>query len=122
MYNIHMNKKYYKKYNRPKYTLTDMAQKNFDEFLNDFIEIDYEELFELDRNTNIRYISFDIKNNRELFRFGGDLQKAFNDYVVLKGRRCTFCAQRYIKNNNEIIYQTRFFKKYKKYKDKKIIT
>ena len=46
-----------KKYNRPNITLTDIAQNNMGEYLKDYIEIEYDELLELDRNTDIRYIT-----------------------------------------------------------------
>ena len=116
-----MNMKYYGKYVRPKNTLTDMAQRNFDEYLQDYVEIEYDELFELELNTHIRYISYDVYNKCELFRFGGNLKRSFDKYIVLKGRKCSFSVQRYVMFNGSPVYQTRFFKKYKKYTDKRII-
>ena len=59
----------------------------------------------------MKYLTFDKYNNKELFRFGGKLIVNKEKYVVLKGIKCTFCVQKYIFHNNEIIYNTKFFKK-----------
>ena len=104
-------------YIRPKKTLTESIQnqKSITEYLNNFEEIDNEDLVYVNLNTQLRYISYDKKNKCELFRFGGLLAKVDKDYVVLAGREGKrFSVQRYTKDSNgKNLHETRFFKKIK---------
>ena len=60
-------------YVRPKRTKTEMVQneKNINDYLKNFEEIDNNKLPYININTQLRYISYDIENECELFRFGG---------------------------------------------------
>lgn len=104
-------------YQRPEITITESIQnkKNIEDQLIDFEEINEDDLNFININTQLKYISYDKKNNKELFRFGGLLIKIAKDYLILRGKEnLTFSVQRYTKNdNNEIIHNTRFFKKIK---------
>jgi len=104
-------------YQRPEITITESIQnkKNIEDQLIDFEEINEDDLNFININTQLKYISYDKKNNKELFRFGGLLVKIAKDYLILRGKEnLTFSVQRYTKNdNNEIIHNTRFFKKIK---------
>jgi hypothetical protein len=104
-------------YVRPKRTKTELVQneKNINEYLKDFEEIDNSKLPYVNLNTQLRYISYDIENECELFRFGGLLMKIEEKYIVLAGKEGKrFSVQRYIYDkNNKLIYTTRFFKKIK---------
>ena len=104
-------------YVRPKRTKTELVQneKNINEYLKDFEEIDDNKLPYVNLNTQIRYISYDIDNECELFRFGGLLMKIEEKYVVLAGKEGKrFSVQRYIYDkNNKLVHTTRFFKKIK---------
>ncbi len=104
-------------YIRPKKTLTDTIQnqKNINQYLKNFEEIDNDDLVYTNLNTQLRYISYDIKNQCELFRFGGLLVKVDRDYIVLAGKEGKrFSVQRNTKNNSgKIVHTTRFFKKIK---------
>ena len=105
------------KYERPEITITESIQnkKNIEDQLQDFEEVSEDDLNFLNINTQLKYISYDKKNKKELFRFGGLLVKIAKDYLILRGKEnLTFSVQRYTKNeNNEIIHNTRFFKKIK---------
>jgi len=105
------------KYVRPEKTITESIQnkKDIEEKLHDFEEISDEDLNFINTNTLLRYISYDIKNKKELFRFGGLLVKVNKDYLILAGKEgLRFSVQRYTRNDkNEIIHTTRFFKKIK---------
>jgi len=104
-------------YVRPEKTITESIQnkKDIEEKLHDFEEISNEDLNFINTNTLLRYISYDIKNKKELFRFGGLLVKVNKDYLILAGKEgLRFSVQRYTRNDkNEIIHTTRFFKKIK---------
>jgi hypothetical protein len=104
-------------YERPPKTITESIQnkKDIEQQLQDFEEISDEDLNFINVNTLLRYISYDVNNRKELFRFGGLLVKVNKDYVVLAGKEGKrFSAQRYTRNaKNEIIHVTRFFKKIK---------
>lgn len=104
-------------YIRPKKTLTESIQnqKSITEYLNNFEEIDNEDLVYVNLNTQLRYISYDKSKKCELFRFGGLLQKVDKEYVVLAGKEGKrFSVQRYTKDNNgKILHETRFFRKIK---------
>ena len=65
------------------------------------------------QNSHLRYISFNKKQNKELFRFGGILISVKDQYVILAGvGGKTFSAQRYCYDDNrKLIHTTRFFKK-----------
>ena len=102
-------------YDRPVKTITELTQtkKEIQERLKDFEEISDEDLPYVSLKTQLRYISYDQKNKKELFRFGGLLIKVDKEYLVLAGKEgLRFSVQRYTKNNNgEIIHTTRFFKR-----------
>ena len=104
-------------YERPNTTITESVQnkKDIEEQLKDFEEISEEDLNFININTQLKYISYDNKNKKELFRFGGLLVKIAKDYLILRGKEgLTFSVQRYTKNeNNEIVHTTRFFNKIK---------
>ena len=104
-------------YVRPKRTKTELVQneKNINEYLKDFEEIEDSKLPYVNLNTQLRYISYDVENECELFRFGGLLMKIEEKYVVLAGKESKrFSVQRYLYDkNNKLVYTTRFFKKVK---------
>lgn len=104
-------------YERPDKTITESIQnkKDIEEQLKNFEEIDDDELNFININTQLKYISYDKKNKKEQFRFGGLVVKVNKDYLILAGKEgLRFSVQRYTKNdNNEIIHKTRFFKKIK---------
>lgn len=104
-------------YDRPEKTLTDLTQNKtaIEEQLKDFEEIAEEDLNFVNVNTQLKYLSYDIKNRRELFRFGGLLIKVNKEYLLLAGKEGKrFSAQRYTRDDkNNIIHITRFFKKMK---------
>jgi hypothetical protein len=104
-------------YDRPEKTLTDLTQNKtaIEEQLKDFEEIAEEDLNFVNVNTQLKYLSYDIKNRRELFRFGGLLIKVNKEYLLLAGKEGKrFSAQRYTRDDkNNIIHVTRFFKKMK---------
>jgi hypothetical protein len=104
-------------YERPEKTITETIQnkKDIEEQLNNFEEISNDNLPYININTQLKYLSYDLKNKRELFRFGGLLIKVAPEYVVLAGKEGKrFSAQRYTRNDKkEIVHTTRFFKKVK---------
>ena len=104
-------------YVRPKRTKTELVQneKNINDYLKDFEEIEDSKLPYVNLNTQLRYISYDVENECELFRFGGLLMKIEEKYVVLAGKESKrFSVQRYIYDkNNKLVHTTRFFKKVK---------
>lgn len=104
-------------YERPELTITETMQnkKDIEEQLKDFEEVSSEDLNFISINTQLKYISYDKKNKKELFRFGGLLMKIEKDYIVLAGKDALrFSVQRYTRNDkNEIIHITRFFRKIK---------
>ena len=104
-------------YVRPKRTKTELVQneKNINDYLKDFEEIEDSKLPYVNINTQLRYISYDVENECELFRFGGLLMKIEEKYVVLAGKESKrFSVQRYIYDkNNKLVHTTRFFKKVK---------
>ena len=105
-------------YDRPKKTVTESVQdkKSIQKYLKEYEEVDKEDLPYLNQDTHLRYISWDKKNNCELFRFGGLLVKVNKEYVLLAGKGGkTFSAQRYTydESNKKKVHATRFFKKMK---------
>jgi len=104
-------------YERPSKTITESLQnkKDIEEQLKDFEEISEEDLNFVHLNTQLKYLSYDVKNRRELYRFGGLLVKIAKEYIILAGKESKrFSVQRYTRNeNNEIIHKTRFFRKIK---------
>ena len=64
-------------YERPSKTITEITQtkKDIEEQLKNFSEITDEDLNFVNVNTQLKYISYDKKNKKELFRFGGLLLK-----------------------------------------------
>ena len=102
-------------YKRPKVTITESIQnkKDIQERLKDYQEITQEEMCMLPINSHVRYIGFDKKKKKELFRFGGLIMMVKPEYVVLSGKGGkTFSAQRYTYDKKgKKIHTTRFFKK-----------
>ena len=104
-------------YIRPKKTITELVQNRKDivEILKDHDEIEEDEIDELLLNTRIKYITYNTKQKKYLFRYGGMLRKIHEKYLVLAGRNNkTFTVQRYnIKDNS--LEPTRFYKQVSKY-------
>jgi len=104
-------------YKRPEKTITESIQtkKDIEDQLSNFEEIPNDDLCYVNVGTQLKYLSYDKKNKKELFRFGGLLVKVNKEYLILAGKEgLRFSAQRYTKNDkNEIIHTTRFFKKIK---------
>lgn len=104
-------------YERPKKTITESIQtkKDIEEQLKNYEEVSQDDLNFLNKNTHLRYISYDKKNKKEIFRFGGFLMKVDKEYLILSGKdNLTFSVQRYTRNDKKnIIHTTRFFKKIK---------
>jgi len=104
-------------YERPTKTITETLQnkKDIEEQLKNFEEISGEDLNFVNLNTQLKYLSYDLKNKRELFRFGGLLVKIAKEYIILAGKEGKrFSVQRYTNNDkNEIVHTTRFFKRIK---------
>ena len=67
-----------------------MLYKELDKHLKGYDEITFDEIKDLDRKTNIRYLTYSIQKETVLFRFGGDLKTYNENYIVLFGKRCTF--------------------------------
>lgn len=105
-------------YKRPKITKTESIQnkKDIEERLKDYKEIKQKELCMVPLNSSLRYIGFDKKKKKELFRFGGLLISVKQEYVILAGKGGkTFSAQRYTYDSKgKKIHTTRFFKKMNK--------
>ena len=102
-----------KNYIRPNITVTDLMQNKTEilEQLKDFIEITHDDIDKLPNKTYLKYLTFDKNKKKELFRFGGKLLINSDKYVVLRGKRDSFCVQKKVFNdNNEPIYNTRFFR------------
>lgn len=104
-------------YERPSKTITETLQnkKDIEEQLKNFEEISDEDLNFVNINTQLKYLSYDLKNKKELYRFGGLLVKIAKEYIILAGKEGKrFSVQRYTKNDkNEIVHTTRFFRKIK---------
>lgn len=106
-------------YIRPEKTITESIQnkKSIEEQLQNYEEITTDDDLNFTNiGTHLKYLSYDKKNNREMYRFGGILKKVSKDYIILSGKDAlTFSVQRYTRNDkNEIIHTTRFFKKINK--------
>ena len=106
-------------YERPKKTKTESVQdqKSIQQLLNDYVEVSSDELPYIPISTHLRYISCNIKNKCEQFRYGGLLVRVEKQYLILAGKEGkTFSAQRFTinQNNNKVLHTTRFFKKLKK--------
>jgi len=106
-----------KDYMRPSKTTTDRMQSKDElkKYLKDYEEVPEEDVNFMTIGQLLRYISYDKKTRKEVFRFGGLLKKIDKEYVVLQGKNgMTFSAQRYTyDDNNNKIHTTRFFKKQK---------
>jgi len=104
-------------YERPSKTITETLQnkKDIEDQLKNFEEISDGDLNFVNMNTQLKYLSYDLKNKRELYRFGGLLVKIAKEYIILAGKEGKrFSVQRYTKNEkNEIVHTTRFFKRIK---------
>ncbi len=104
-----------KDYVRPTKTTTDRLQSKDElkQYLKDYEEIKEEEVNFIPIGQLLRYIGYDKKNRREIFRFGGLLKKVAKDYLVLQGKNgMTFSCQRYTYDDGgNKIHNTRFFKK-----------
>lgn len=101
-------------YKRPKKTLTDTLQDEevIQQKLEDYTEIDEEDIDSIPIGSTVRYIRWDFKNNCEKFILGGNIIRISNEYIVLQGKdNGTFSAQRYTRDKNgKAIHTTRFFK------------
>ena len=101
-------------YKRPKKTLTDTLQDEevIQQKLEDYSEIEDDDIDSIPIGSTVRYIRWDIKNNCEKFILGGNIIRISNEYIVLQGKdNGTFSAQRYTHDKNgKIIHTTRFFK------------
>ncbi len=104
-----------KDYHRPAKTQTDRMQKGEDiqEFLKDYDEIPKEDIDYIPIGTLVRYIGYDRKKRREMFRYGGLVRKIDKNYLVLMGKNAlTFSVQRHLLDDQGgILHTTRFFKK-----------
>lgn len=104
-----------KDYHRPTKTQTDKMQKREDieDFLKDYDEIKEDEIDYVPIGTLIRYMVYDKKKRREMFRYGGLVRKVDKNYLVLMGKNAlTFSAQRYtLDDQGNRIHTTRFFRK-----------
>tara|TARA_B100001250_G_scaffold403364_1_gene417798 strand:- start:35 stop:529 length:495 start_codon:yes stop_codon:yes gene_type:complete len=105
-------------YKKPKKTITDTMQNNaaIEEKLNNYIELESNELDNVPMGSHLRYITYNPTTKKEMFRMGGILRVRHPQYVVLAGKEGkTFSVQRYImdKSKNKS-YSTRFFRKLKK--------
>lgn len=114
-YTNRLNKNDYK---RPKKTMTEEYQNDelIQQKLKNYIEVPLDEFDYINIGSHLRYISFDPKTKKELFRFGGVLVSRKKEYVILAGKEeKTFSVQRYIKDNKgKVVYNTRFFRLLKK--------
>ena len=104
-------------YVRPTKTKTEMTQtkKEIEDKLKNFEEVLSEDIPYITLNSQVRYISYDPKNKKELFRYGGILKKMDKDYVLLSGKdNLIFSVQRYTRDSDgNILHTTRFFRKMK---------
>ncbi len=103
-------------YSKPTKTITDLIQTReaIDDKLQNYTEVDNNELELLPKNVHISYITYNLEKNMELFRMGGYLRKVAKDYIVLAGKgNKTFSVQRKIYQNGQLLYVTRFFAKKK---------
>ena len=104
-------------YIRPKKTKTDrvLDEESIQNYLNDYEEIEPDDIPYLKLGIHLRYISWDKKNKCELFRFGGISSSINKEYLILAGKGGkTFSVQRYTySDNKKILHTTRFFKKIK---------
>jgi hypothetical protein len=102
-------------YKRPKKTITESIQNEEDiqDRLKDYREITQKELCVIPQNSHLRYLKYDKRSKKELFRFGGILINVKDQYVILAGvGGKTFSAQRYTYDDKgKVIHETRFFKK-----------
>lgn len=104
-----------KDYIRPSKTATDKMQSanELKDFLNNYEQVKEEDVNFLPIGQLLRYIGYDKKNKREIFRYGGLLKKVARDYLILQGKNgMTFSCQRYtMDDGGNMIHTTRFFKK-----------
>ena len=102
-------------YQRPDITITELIQnkKDIEEQLKNYQEIPNNDLCYTTLNTHLKYLTYDKKTKKELFRFGGLLVKLDKEYIVLSGKdKMRFSVQRYTKDTKgNILHTTRFFKK-----------
>ena len=84
-YTSRLNKNDYK---RPKKTMTEEYQNEelIKEKLKNYIEVPPEEFDFINIGSHLRYISYDPKTKKELFRFGGILVTRKKDYIILAGK------------------------------------
>lgn len=82
-------------YKRPEITITDTLQNNNDlkEQLENYMEVDFNELCFIKKGTHIKYIT--EKNGIKKFRLGGFLELIKPEYIVLKNSNgITWCVQK----------------------------
>ncbi len=101
-------------YQRPKKTYTDPLQSAdaIEEKLNGYIEVDENDVDNISPGSFVRYIKWDIGQNKERFVMGGIVMRVLPEYLIIKGKdNGTFSAQRYAFNKKgDKIHTTRFFK------------
>ncbi len=104
-----------KDYVRPTKTATDLLQskEELKKYLRDYEEVEEDDINFLPMGQLLRYIGYDKKNRREMFRYGGLLKKIGKEYLVLQGKNgMTFSCQRFtFDDQGNKIHTTRFFKK-----------
>jgi hypothetical protein len=102
-------------YDRPERTITELIQNKKDilEQLKNYEEIKNDDLCYICFNTYLKYLTYNKKTKKEMFRFGGKLIKIDTEYIVLAGKEgMRFSVQRYTKDDKgNILHITRFFKK-----------
>lgn len=100
---------------RPKVTTTDRMQskEELKKYLKDYEEVPEDDINFLPMGLLVRYISYDKKNRREIFRFGGLVKRIAKDYLILQGKQgMSFSVQRNtLDDTGNIIHKTRFFKR-----------
>jgi hypothetical protein len=99
-------------YKRPEQTYTDTIQNesNILEKLDGYVEVKSAD--DLISGDSIRYIKWDEKKKKERFILGGRVIDVEKDYVMIVGKNGgTFSAQRFSKQGDRKIYETRFFKR-----------
>lgn len=106
-------------YKKPKKTITDTLQTKaaIKEKLYNYEEVPTNNIQDIAIGSHVRYISYDPKNKKELFRTGGIVRMIRSEYLVLSGKNNkTFSVQRYIrdpKSKSKILFTTKFYKKLK---------
>ena len=104
-------------YKKPKKTITDTLQTKaaMKEKLYNYEEVPPNQIQDIPIGSHVRYVSYDPKKKKELFRTGGIIKMIRSEYLVLAGKNNkTFSVQRYIrdpKTKSKILFTTKFYKK-----------